>query len=381
MQSFNSQPVHVQPLHVQPFNSQPVNTPISDPEPRPEPASAPTAGPAAGPLATSKHAESPKPKPKSKPLYNERPLPPSGVEPDPKKKVYCTYWIQHASCNFAQQGCLYKHEMPDLQTLKSIGIYKYPMWWQKQQARKRTSQRAERDGSSSEWEEVGRQQVGISALHKDEPVRVRVPSSRFSSTQVAKQGAQKRAQPAPQKVAAAPPSGPAAAAASSESSSPRGGIKLGAAKMPVRGPPSLLAKKQTLESPIEENLIDFDILIPSSSSDFSSQSLSSPELPANQRPKDNSKIASVGGVPVSCVAHPERRLSNTARNRRGSADKKTGVVVTPTKAQGTNGRVDKGKGTAEHGVGMSRRGKPLGAVSVNKAKAPGEDETRPSGTG
>lgn len=59
-----------------------------------------------------------------------RPLPPSGREPDLGRKVYCTYWVSSGECNYTQQGCLYKHEMPDRATLAKIGFRTIPRWWQ-----------------------------------------------------------------------------------------------------------------------------------------------------------------------------------------------------------------------------------------------------------
>ncbi|KAL8951655.1 MAG: hypothetical protein Q9222_002383 [Ikaeria aurantiellina] len=47
----------------------------------------------------------------------------------PGKKVYCSHWIRHGECDFIQQGCLYKHEMPDRDTLKAIGIRSIPAWY------------------------------------------------------------------------------------------------------------------------------------------------------------------------------------------------------------------------------------------------------------
>ncbi|KAL8931419.1 MAG: hypothetical protein Q9211_006975 [Gyalolechia sp. 1 TL-2023] len=44
----------------------------------------------------------------------------------PGKKVYCSHWIRTGECDFTQQGCLYKHEMPDDDTLKAIGIRSLP---------------------------------------------------------------------------------------------------------------------------------------------------------------------------------------------------------------------------------------------------------------
>ena len=45
------------------------------------------------------------------------------------KKVYCTHWIRWGECDYTQQGCLYKHEMPDEPTLNSIGIRTTPKWY------------------------------------------------------------------------------------------------------------------------------------------------------------------------------------------------------------------------------------------------------------
>ncbi|KAL9006554.1 MAG: hypothetical protein Q9188_000714 [Gyalolechia gomerana] len=47
----------------------------------------------------------------------------------PGKKVYCSHWIRTGECDFIQQGCLYKHEMPDDDTLKAIGIRSLPAWY------------------------------------------------------------------------------------------------------------------------------------------------------------------------------------------------------------------------------------------------------------
>ncbi|KAL8915587.1 MAG: hypothetical protein Q9171_000152 [Xanthocarpia ochracea] len=47
----------------------------------------------------------------------------------PGKKVYCSHWIRKGDCDFVQQGCLYKHEMPDDDTLRAIGIRALPSWY------------------------------------------------------------------------------------------------------------------------------------------------------------------------------------------------------------------------------------------------------------
>ncbi|KAK5164781.1 uncharacterized protein LTR77_009445 [Saxophila tyrrhenica] len=55
---------------------------------------------------------------------------PPGRVPDPEKKTYCTYWIRTGECDFQQQGCLFKHEMPDsLEKLGELGFRHWPYWW------------------------------------------------------------------------------------------------------------------------------------------------------------------------------------------------------------------------------------------------------------
>ncbi|KAE8328353.1 hypothetical protein BDV39DRAFT_69748 [Aspergillus sergii] len=46
------------------------------------------------------------------------------------KKEFCSYWIRHGECDYQQQGCLYKHEMPnDLPTLEKLGLRDIPRWY------------------------------------------------------------------------------------------------------------------------------------------------------------------------------------------------------------------------------------------------------------
>ncbi|KAL2862855.1 uncharacterized protein BJX67DRAFT_287990 [Aspergillus lucknowensis] len=46
------------------------------------------------------------------------------------KKEYCSYWIRHGECDYQQQGCLYKHEMPlDLPMLEKLGLRDVPRWY------------------------------------------------------------------------------------------------------------------------------------------------------------------------------------------------------------------------------------------------------------
>lgn len=46
------------------------------------------------------------------------------------KKEYCSYWLRHGECDYAQQGCIYKHEMPhDRATLERLGLRDLPRWY------------------------------------------------------------------------------------------------------------------------------------------------------------------------------------------------------------------------------------------------------------
>ena len=45
------------------------------------------------------------------------------------KKVYCTHWIRTGECDFMQQGCMFKHVIPDLATLLTLGYRSYPRWF------------------------------------------------------------------------------------------------------------------------------------------------------------------------------------------------------------------------------------------------------------
>ncbi|KAK1818667.1 hypothetical protein LTR12_006852, partial [Friedmanniomyces endolithicus] len=57
------------------------------------------------------------------------PTPPSGTLPDAEKKEFCTHWIRTGECDYTQQGCMYKHEMPEKATLERIGFRGLPRWW------------------------------------------------------------------------------------------------------------------------------------------------------------------------------------------------------------------------------------------------------------
>lgn len=58
------------------------------------------------------------------------------VSGEADKKEYCTYWIRHGECDYMQQGCRYKHEMPDLMTLRAIGFRHIPDWYKERMSRR-----------------------------------------------------------------------------------------------------------------------------------------------------------------------------------------------------------------------------------------------------
>ncbi|KAJ5172934.1 hypothetical protein N7492_005527 [Penicillium capsulatum] len=46
------------------------------------------------------------------------------------RKLYCSYWIRHGECDYQQQGCLFKHEMPtDPAMLEKLGLRDIPRWY------------------------------------------------------------------------------------------------------------------------------------------------------------------------------------------------------------------------------------------------------------
>lgn len=59
---------------------------------------------------------------------------PSGIEPDPSKKEFCTHWIKTGECAFISIGCKYKHEMPTTDRLRELGFTQVPKWWKEKSA-------------------------------------------------------------------------------------------------------------------------------------------------------------------------------------------------------------------------------------------------------
>lgn len=85
--------------------------------------------------------------------------------PDASNKVYCAYWIRNGECDYTQQGCRYKHEMPDKAGLESIGFKSVPRWWQERtkpviSSKEWLKRRPSDDGSASEDSESEAEEEG-----------------------------------------------------------------------------------------------------------------------------------------------------------------------------------------------------------------------------
>ena len=70
----------------------------------------------------------------------------SSSSPAQGKKIYCNYWLRKGECDYLQQGCMYKHEMPlDKATLASLGLREVPRWYREQWASVAASARTQGD--------------------------------------------------------------------------------------------------------------------------------------------------------------------------------------------------------------------------------------------
>lgn len=62
------------------------------------------------------------------PIWRESPV--TNVAPTHGRKTHCAYWMRKGECDFAQAGCIYKHEMPtDLAGLHAVGLQDLPKWY------------------------------------------------------------------------------------------------------------------------------------------------------------------------------------------------------------------------------------------------------------
>ena len=51
------------------------------------------------------------------------------------KKIWCTYWMATGNCNYTQEGCKFKHEMPkDPEVLRALGFREIPAWYRQEMA-------------------------------------------------------------------------------------------------------------------------------------------------------------------------------------------------------------------------------------------------------
>ena len=70
------------------------------------------------------------------------------------QKIYCSKWIERGECSFTQQGCMYKHVIPDLATLNEIGFREVPKWWR--EGRRKPSLRKNTPSSTGPWKKPTR---------------------------------------------------------------------------------------------------------------------------------------------------------------------------------------------------------------------------------
>jgi len=61
-------------------------------------------------------------------------LPPSGIEPDSSRKIFCSHWIKSGECAFTAVGCRFKHEMPPVDQLRKLGFLGVPRWYKEKSA-------------------------------------------------------------------------------------------------------------------------------------------------------------------------------------------------------------------------------------------------------
>ncbi|KAL5116390.1 hypothetical protein ACEQ8H_005738 [Pleosporales sp. CAS-2024a] len=59
---------------------------------------------------------------------------PSGIKPNHTLKEYCTHWIQTGECRYLAIGCIFKHEMPNIDKLRELGFTRVPLWWKEKAA-------------------------------------------------------------------------------------------------------------------------------------------------------------------------------------------------------------------------------------------------------
>ncbi|KAK2737975.1 hypothetical protein FQN57_007329 [Myotisia sp. PD_48] len=76
------------------------------------------------------------------------------------KKEYCSFWLRHGECDYQQQGCIFKHEMPlDKSILEKLGLRDIPRWYRDKHGVKSIS--GNTNGASSTNGTPGRIRTGV----------------------------------------------------------------------------------------------------------------------------------------------------------------------------------------------------------------------------
>ncbi|KAJ5898917.1 Zinc finger CCCH-type [Penicillium taxi] len=59
-----------------------------------------------------------------------RPDQPRAGRTQRSQKEYCSYWMRHGECDYHQQGCVFKHEMPEtMEQMNTLGLREIPRWY------------------------------------------------------------------------------------------------------------------------------------------------------------------------------------------------------------------------------------------------------------
>lgn len=101
------------------------------------------------------------------------------------KKIYCNYWLRKGECDYIQQGCLYKHEMPlDKATLASLGLREVPRWYREQWASVAASARSQREDHVNRPWRASKTASSSSNFQSDAPGTLSPPSTNTEPNQI-----------------------------------------------------------------------------------------------------------------------------------------------------------------------------------------------------
>ena len=251
--------------------------------------------------------------------------PPSGQVPNQDKKEFCTYWIRTGECDYMQQGCLYRHEMPDRATLERIGFRTVPRWYlEKTAAVKLGPGKAGLVGGRSikpqEWLKKRRPSTPseedddnvvvdgeVTADESDEPVVVDRASARRDSGFATKRPANNTI--IPEKTTTTAPFKTASSTAKPTVSNPIAIHRKSAVHNESRNSPSACSDLITLNSPLQTTSPP---LFPTSSGSVTSQPRRKASTPA-ETPASTRVFVPRGENSESHIAEASRR-----RTRRGA---------------------------------------------------------------